>query len=520
MKINIKTGKRWIISLCCMFLCFHITTLSAQESIYGDFPYVQSFFSANQPLECSKPIPFSGTNAAKFTNAGLQLTEAVQNQFGSVFINDKKFKSHNGIKVEFEYMFYGGTSGDGMTVFFFDADVKQPSIGATGGGMGYTYNRASTANNANRGPGLVGAYLGIGFDSYGNFKRKAWGDKERRNGIDANLRGNEITLRGAKGVPFMYNGKVVPGMEDGYTGYPVLTTASTYYADKMTLQDNGTYAKETRTTGGAFFIAGGATGYRKAFIEIYPHPTDGFYITVKIQWTAAVTSTIIDNYHYKTSFKYQENAMPGSLTSGDGSTSIGATQTVTLNAAIPKFLKVGFAAATGSSTNIHLIKNVVITLPSSAEANPDFATTDNYTPISFSPLTNDIAYKGAISKDQVGNSAHIDPASFRFILADGTVVTSNTYTAAEGTWQYDYTKGQVTFIPKTTFTGKAVINYDIRGKEGDPYVDKAYRSLPSTITVTVTQGNGTPTPPPPPPPPLPGTSSYILSNRMVSPIIK
>ncbi|MDH6358137.1 hypothetical protein [Parabacteroides sp. PF5-9] len=499
---QLKNGQGKILFVCLFFACY--MQLSGQ-SIYGDFPYVQSFLSTAQPSECTKPIPNAGTNAATFTSDGLRLTPATPNQFGTVFINNKQFKSQNGIKIEFEYMFYGGSgNGDGMTVFLFNADNS--NIGASGAGLGYAYNRTLGTNHPNRAPGLAGAYLGIGFDTYGNFKGRRWEAKERRNGIVTSQSNSEVTLRGAKGEPYRYNGVVVPGMEDRYTGYPTLISSATFGGKTFTLQNNGSYLETTRTTGGNFSLA----GTRKAFIEIYPHPDNGFYITVKIKWTDITTTTVINNYHYKEQTTYVENAMPSNLSGGDNnsSTTRGADKIVTLNTTAPEYLKIGFAAATGSATNIHLIKHVVITLPSAAEANPDFATTDNYTPVSFFPLVNDLAYQGVISKDQAGNTNYIDPTSFRFILADGTKIAANSHTTTAGKWEYNPITGRITFIPNTNFSGETTIYYDIKGKEGLPYTDEAYRSLPAAMTVTVNKVSG--------PPP----SSYILINKMISPVVK
>lgn len=103
------------------------------QSIYGDFPYYQSFRTSGQPGEIEKATPQGGkANAATFTTDGLRLTPATAQQFGAVFIKNKQFQSIQGIRIEFEYVMYSGNGADGMSVFLFDASVAIPTIGLPG----------------------------------------------------------------------------------------------------------------------------------------------------------------------------------------------------------------------------------------------------------------------------------------------------------------------------------------------------------------------------------------------------
>lgn len=76
-----------------------------------------------------------------------------------------------------------------MTFFLTDGE-KEASLGATGGSLGY-----SCANSATKGHGIIGGYLGLGIDEYGNFLNGGyWGDNTS---TGFGYRRNRIGLRGA-----------------------------------------------------------------------------------------------------------------------------------------------------------------------------------------------------------------------------------------------------------------------------------------------------------------------------------
>ena len=81
-----------------------------------------------------------------------------------------------GLHVEFEYAIYGGSGGDGLTFFMFDGATPNSSfeIGASGGGLGYAPTVKLLGGTANQ-HGIDKGYLGIGFDSYGDFSNPTEG---------------------------------------------------------------------------------------------------------------------------------------------------------------------------------------------------------------------------------------------------------------------------------------------------------------------------------------------------------
>lgn len=502
-----------------------LVTLNVNAQNYGSFPYEENFKSTGQPVEISIPSVSSGTNSAVFTNAGLRLTSAGQSQFGAVFVNSLQFKTINGIKIEFEYMIYGGeaaNNADGISLFLFDAAISYPTIGTKGFGLGYTFNRAIEIYKSARTPGLTGGYLGIGIDNYGNFKSLRFQGESRVNGLsDGNVLGNSnVTLRGAKGeADASYKG----ANTDGYSGYPVLISQSTSNPslNRKINVSTGAYTSfaSSINTSEAFPLRGGASfndgqtdnaAYRKAIVELYPwidsntNTVLGKLVTVKIQVGTKLV-TVIQNFEYPVQLTYVENSY-SNLADGDFSNSDGTARSVSkvLNSKAPEYIRIGFAASTGAYYDNHYIKNLKITLPSAAVAVNDEAQTSSNKSVIIYPLANDIGFTGPIVPDQIGNSSYLDPSSFRFIDDSGDLVTGYSYTTLEGTWLYNPTGSVVMFIPAVNFQGEATIKYDVKAGLGDeePYVDDAYRSLPGTITVLVT-------------PP-----QSIVTNLMLQPLIR
>lgn len=519
-KIISLTLERRVYLLAAIFI-----TLNANAQSYGNFPYEENFKSTGQPFEISIPSVSSGVNAASFTVDGLRLTSAGQSQFGAVFVNSLQFKTINGIKIEFEYMIHGGetpNNADGISLFLFDASVSNPTIGTKGAGLGYAFNRANNTYSNLRAPGLTGAYLGIGFDSYGNFKSVRFQGESRVNGIPdgSSLGGSHVTLRGAKGeIDINYRG----ANTDGYSGYPVLISQSTLNPslNRKINVATGTYNSFTSSisTNDSFSLRGGTSfndgqtsspAYRKAIVELYPwidnstNTVLGKLVTVRIQVGTKLV-TVIQNFEYPEELTYIENSY-SNLSDGDFNTSEGSSRNVSkvLNTKAPEHIRIGFAASTGYYFDNHFIKNLKITLPSSAIAVNDEAQTSLNKSVNIYPFTNDTGFTGPIKPDQTGNSSYLNPASFRFIDNNENPVNGYTYTTSEGIWVYDPNSSKVTFTPALSFQGEATVEYDIKAglNNEEPYADESYRSLPATITVRVT------------------APEAIVTNLMLQPLIK
>lgn len=150
-------------------------------------------------------LPGGGTDTPG--NGALRLTNNTQNQ-GSFVIYDKPLNSASGLSVQFDLYSYGGSTpgADGISFFLIDGSANPTRAGGVGGSLGYSSN--ATAGEV--GPGIVGGYLGIGFDEFGNFAVNRYGS----GGVESDARvPQSITVRGREGLnyPFLTTTGSLPG---------------------------------------------------------------------------------------------------------------------------------------------------------------------------------------------------------------------------------------------------------------------------------------------------------------------
>jgi hypothetical protein len=183
-----------------LFVCF----LNVESKAQVGFPYCEQFLDNNT----QSATVFGGS--ARIVDGALRLTDAVNEQNGYIYI-DIPFSSAYGIKAEFEYFSYGGNGADGIVAFLFDADTPNFFPGGFGGSLGY-------AQRGNQ-PGLSRAYLGIGFDEFGNFGTTQEGKNGGFPGIGESLVPNSIVIRGPGngliGYPFVVGRKTMEPGNDG-----------------------------------------------------------------------------------------------------------------------------------------------------------------------------------------------------------------------------------------------------------------------------------------------------------------
>ncbi len=159
-------------------------------------------FSINEPLDTpgalSAPWVVGGSFAASVVTAtdtptnALRLTDTNTGQAGFAIYN-KPVSVTKGIDITFHEAQYGGDGADGIAFFVKDGSDASTSVGAPGGGIGYS----PFVGQQN---GLDKALLGIGLDAYGNFANVS-GDGTGCNTTFSRTAGNgnanAITLRGA-----------------------------------------------------------------------------------------------------------------------------------------------------------------------------------------------------------------------------------------------------------------------------------------------------------------------------------
>lgn len=96
----------------------------------------------------------------------LRLTENENNEADFAYY-DTAFSSSEGVHIEMDYSFWGGSGADGLVVALFDGSVDNPTAGGYGGSLGYAQRYSID--------GLSQAVFGIGLDEFGNFSNPSEG---------------------------------------------------------------------------------------------------------------------------------------------------------------------------------------------------------------------------------------------------------------------------------------------------------------------------------------------------------
>ncbi len=291
----------------------------------------------------------AGSGALRFTNG----RPGGYSQSGAI-VSNFTFPTGQGLHVTFATATYrgdsGGAGGDGADgISFYLMDGAQPAgIGAFGGSLAYTCSNANTPHD-----GLVGGYIGLGIDEFGNF----------------------------------LNGQT---LEPGYAGSNVATGDNTalgygYHPGRIGLRGAGSIAwSALHTLNSAYYPATlSATNQqaavqstcRSGFLWNYSNPSN------PVQTTTAVAdyAPIINAYkELPTGFQianegaatrgaatpitYDLKITPAGLLSLSYSYNGGASQLVingqditASNGALPATFRFGFAGSTGGDTNIHEI---------------------------------------------------------------------------------------------------------------------------------------------------------------------
>jgi type IV pilus assembly protein PilY1 len=120
----------------------------------------------------------TGLGALRFTNGSINVTNATtgvtthsygHNERGAI-LSSSTYPTGSGFQVTFKTVTYHGDSGGAGTdgadgISFFLQDGSQPAgLGAWGGSLAYSCSNSNTPHD-----GLIGAYIGLGIDEYGNF---------------------------------------------------------------------------------------------------------------------------------------------------------------------------------------------------------------------------------------------------------------------------------------------------------------------------------------------------------------
>ncbi len=300
-----------------------------------------------------------GQGALRFTNGYLTNDTGGYHQNGAIVSSDT-FPTGQGVQITFKTVTYrgdsGGDGGDGADgISFYLMDGSQPAgIGAWGGSLGYSCSNSNTPHD-----GLVGAYIGLGVDEYGNFLNgtslmpgytgnSASGDNSA---LGYGYKPNRIGLRGAGNIAWSW-------LSSNYPDYYPSSTLNTTDLQQAAVQ-------KTCSTGTLWDYSNSTSDPTKitspAILDYAPIPN-----AYKELPSDVLIANEYRNGGYSrgdaTPIVYNLKITQDGLLSFGYSINGGAWQPVISkqsitesNGPLPSSFRFGFAGSTGGSTNIHEI---------------------------------------------------------------------------------------------------------------------------------------------------------------------
>ncbi|TGN26853.1 L-type lectin family protein [Empedobacter tilapiae] len=418
------------------------------------FPYSNSLqTSASYNLINGSTGVSVNANVNGTQTKGVLLTPAEKDKFSGIELNGINFNTNRGFNIDFEYFQWGGSNqADGIALVLYDGTTTNPSMGAKGAGLGYTYSKGSTTSSSTS--GFTNGYLAFGFDSFGNFHRVRREGNEWRNGV-YNVSGSNVydginpqsgsssfpeltyqgdssnrnkasyfTIRGSSNNPKWIQNST---NSDNSRGYPLLYTVNTQVASdgttngvtngaSLSANDNGGHGTRKISSFNPFNIRSGVytediknAGYRKAYLQFRKgkreyynsdrvtinEVIESYFVDVLIE-TNTGRNTIVKNEQFRISAKNVASRAIRNYYDPNSSNSTQASgfSTLSFSGKAPNTLKMAITGSTGLYYQNQLVRNVNIALPYSPNAMNDAYSNicNNFPTIIGHPLTNDTAY--------------------------------------------------------------------------------------------------------------------------------
>jgi hypothetical protein len=374
-------------------------------------------------------LPGAVTALDPVGDGALRLTNNSVDQAAFVIYNSP-ITSNAGLSITFDFFAYNGVGtngvrpgGDGISFFLIDGAQAPTTAGAFGGSLGYAQKRV---NNL---PGIVGGYLGIGLDEFGNFASEAdfsGGPQQRVGGPGERI--DSITIR---------------GRGSGLDGYEFIATSGTLASGI----DNVTATDRDDAT-------------RRARIDITP---------------AGILSVRVDL-----------NNDGDFLDVGEApTTTSGIDIGVENGGVIPSSFKFGFASSTGDATNVHEVRNLLISTFSTAPT-----VTDASVAVSPGSTVTVTGLSGTDAETSVESFTVVTlPAATEGVLFLGNPLTGGTPVTA-GQVLTPAQLPQLFFQAQPGFTG-GTFTYRATDTDGDISQTPGTVSLVPTNNQAPTAGNAT-----------------------------
>src|SRR5205807_1927015 len=294
----------------------------------------------------------NGQGALRFTNGN----PGGYAQHGAI-VSTTPFPTGAGVSLTFKTVTYrgdcggaGGDGADGISFFLMDAS-QSPNIGSWGGSLGYTCSNVNPPFD-----GMVGAYLGLGIDEFGNFLNGAnwmsgYNGPNAATGDNTALgygkRPNRIGMRGA--------GNIAWSWLNANPNY------SQYYPDSFTPSQRQAAVQATCKSGLVWDLShnGKAVKITGDTIPLYDYaPIPNAF--VELPPSVQIANELAMSRPAATPIFYQLKISERGLLSLSYSINGGAYQEVIKwqdvtadNGPLPANFLFGFAGSTGGSTNIH-----------------------------------------------------------------------------------------------------------------------------------------------------------------------
>lgn len=293
-----------------------------------------------------------GQGALRLTNGDFTTGSNGDGQTGAV-VSNFVFPSKQGLQVTFTTVTYGGddysgTGADGITFYLADG-AQPPSVGALGGSLGYSCSNVNSVYD-----GVLGGYLGVGIDEFGNFSNSSDNTASGPGRIPGS-----ISVRGAGNVNWTWLN----------ANYPQLYPSNTNNTDrrnavqatcKTGLLFNASGSKQSVTVKGVSENIKDGASSKNLTVPNYP-----FLETSKLPSTVSISN------QGATAMPKRGDAKPityGLSISADGflnlsysfnggsSVSVIKNRLITdSNGPLPDKFRFGFSAGTGGGSNVHEI---------------------------------------------------------------------------------------------------------------------------------------------------------------------
>jgi type IV pilus assembly protein PilY1 len=303
-----------------------------------------------------------GNGALRLTNGDTTTGTNGNNETGAV-VSNFTFPTNQGLQVTFKTVTYGGNAyanskgvksgADGISFFLSDG-AQAPSVGALGGSLGYSCSNGNSTYD-----GVIGGYIGIGIDEFGNFTNKS----DNTNSVGGGSTGSsgtqnpgQIAMRGA-----------------GNTAWASLTALNpTYYPPTLSSANQAAAVHNTCATGKLWNYSGGQiTDKTGAKINNQSATNETLTYNYPILAASTLPSTVNLFSQEATNMPLRGNATPityaltltqdgyldfsYSINGGTPQPVLNHTLITASNGPLPSSFRFGFSAGTGGGSNVHEI---------------------------------------------------------------------------------------------------------------------------------------------------------------------